>query len=117
MKVKSNYKELIIKTHKKSNESEILNRIKNKEDKLSFFNEKKHLSVIKMEYGCEEFGNNIIIFGENFVKNNKKKCKIIIKNKQYDIQSTYDKNYSPAQKKYLKILKMVNDAFSYRNFI
>ena len=38
--------------------------------------------------------NRIRIFGKNFVKNNKKKCKIIINNKEYDLIEFADVNKS-----------------------
>ena len=58
-------------------------------------NEIKTLKELK--YKIKENDSKIKVFGKNFVKNNKDKCKIICQNKSYDLSeyfdlSDYDKN-------------------------
>ena len=60
---------------------------------------KENISEISIIYNInkknEENDDNIRIFGEEFVKNNKNKCKMIIDNKEYEISETYNiENYN-----------------------
>ena len=56
----------------------------------------KDLSYINIIYDInKEDGDEINIFGSEFVKNNKNKCKMIIDNKKYKITEKYKiKNYN-----------------------
>jgi len=53
---------------------------------------KKDMPIIKINYniGKGEGGNSIYIFGSEFVKNNKKNCKMIINNKEYGIEEQFN---------------------------
>ena len=57
--------------------------------------ENEDLSYINIIYDINnEEGDEIYIFGYNFVKNNKNKCKMIIDNIEYEITNKYNiKNY------------------------
>ena len=48
----------------------------------------KDISIINIIYDINK--KNIIIFGKKFVKNNKKLCKMIIDNKEYEISEKYN---------------------------
>ena len=53
---------------------------------------KEEISIIYIIY---KYIENINIFGSEFVKNNKNKCKMIIDNKEYEITEKYNiENYS-----------------------
>ena len=57
----------------------------------------KDISVINIIYDINNKENkeNIKIFGEEFVKNNKNICKMIIDNKEYEISTNYNiKDYN-----------------------
>ena len=111
MKVKNTYKELIFKVHNKFNESRMMNIINNEKDKkfkYYVFNKEKNINIIKAIYKYNKKNDIIKIFGEKFVNNNKQKCKIIIKNKQYNIKHIILKkniNIYIQLKKLRKILK------------
>ena len=49
----------------------------------------KEITEINIIYDIKE-GNEIKIFGKEFVKNNKNICKMIIDNKEYEITERYD---------------------------
>ena len=54
----------------------------------------KDTSTINILYDIKENEEEINIFGYEFVKNNKNKCKMIIDNKEYEITDKYNiKNY------------------------
>ena len=55
--------------------------------------------------------NNIRIFGDNFVKNNKSKCRIEFENKEYDLIEWFNiENYTKNKLDYLRIkLKNINN--------
>ena len=57
--------------------------------------ENEDLSYINIIYDInKEKGDEIYIFGYDFVKNNKNKCKMIIDNIEYEITNKYNiKNY------------------------
>ena len=57
--------------------------------------ENEDLSYINIIYDInKEEGDEIGIFGYDFVKNNKNKCKMIIDNIEYEIREKYNiKNY------------------------
>ena len=93
MKVKKNYKELIIKTNEKSKESEILKIMTDKNDKYYFFNKERNLNIIKLTYKFKAIKKFINILGKEFENNNKKKYQIMIKNKQSSNKSIYKKEY------------------------
>jgi len=68
-------------------------------DKSKNHNIKKNekITLYELKYKIKEKDTKIKIFGKNFVKNNKDKCKIICQNKSYDLSeyfdlSDYDKN-------------------------
>ena len=72
------------------------NMNKNKADKniniYEIININKSLNEIIIQYN-EDICNGIRLFGQNFVKNNKNLCKVIIDNKEYDLCEYYsDKN-------------------------
>ena len=48
------------------------------------------ISEINIIYKIEIVEDNIKIFGNEFVENNKNKCKMIIDNKEYEIQEYFD---------------------------
>ena len=54
-----------------------------------FYNPNKEDEIYKEYEEKEEFDKNIKIFGFDFVKNNKDKCKMIIDNKEYEIEAIY----------------------------
>ena len=58
--------------------------------------EDEDLSYINIIYDINiERGDEIDIFGYDFVKNNKNKCKMIIDNMEYEIKNKYNiKNYN-----------------------
>ena len=56
----------------------------------------KDISIINIIYDInKENKENIKIFGEKFIKNNRNKCRMIIDNKEYEISEKYNiKNYN-----------------------
>ena len=57
--------------------------------------ENEDLSYINIIYDIKGHYFFINIFGYKFVENNKNKCKMIIDNKEYEIEDIYDiKNYN-----------------------
>ena len=63
------------------------------EEKRIFFNQKynkKNISILK--YYIENI-KNIRIFGNLFVKENRKRCRIILNNKEYELKSFINKEY------------------------
>jgi len=58
--------------------------------------ENEELSCINIIYDIKQKNNKeISIFGYEFVKNNKNKCKMIIGNKEYEITNQYNiENYN-----------------------
>ena len=66
--------------------------------------ENEDLSYINIIYDINrEKGDEIDIFGYDFVKNNKNKCKMIIDNKEYEITDKYNiENYN-NNKLYIKL--------------
>ena len=71
---------------------------KNVIKKKYIYNKMKNLNVsyINIIYDINQGNKNVInIFGYEFVKNNKNKCKMIIDNKEYEIADKYNiKNYN-----------------------
>ena len=66
---------------------------------------------INIIYNVSKTDDKIKIFGKEFVKNNKNKCKIIFENKEYDLQEEFKlKNYEKEKIEIkLKIFKNVNN--------
>jgi len=72
----------------------------------------KDISIINIIYDINKENNESInIFGENFVKNNRNICKMIIDNKEYEISERYNiKNYNKNKLEIkLKGIKYIND--------
>ena len=62
----------------------------------------------------EDNDHKMRIFGKNFVNNNKDKCKIIYKNKEYELKENFEDidinyNYSDIIILTLRIFKNIND--------
>ena len=47
---------------------------------------------IKINYRVNESNKKIQLFGEDFVNNNKEKCKMIIEGKEYELLSNFEIN-------------------------
>ena len=56
----------------------------------------KDISIINIIYDINKQNKeDINIFGEKFIKNNRNKCKMIVNNKEYEISEKYNiKNYN-----------------------
>ena len=48
------------------------------------------MNEIKIIYNNNDNKNEINIFGEEFVKNNKNLCKILYNNKEYELQNKFN---------------------------
>ncbi len=97
-------KDIYIKS--KQINKKVLNVIKTRTNKYNveqiFFQEKekeinkkynkKNISIMKYFIENEKNQKEIKIFGENFVKNNRKKCKIIINNKEKELMEIMEIN-------------------------
>ena len=71
--------------------------------------------IYKMKYKLGK-GINNLIFGEEFVKNNKNKGKLIINNKKYSLESTLSNNKTFFNKILLALNKYVyNYSYMYKN--
>ena len=55
-------------------------------------NNKDNSDEIILRYEIKDINDSIRIFGDKFVKNNKKLCKIIINGKEFDITTNINKN-------------------------
>ena len=66
-----------------------MNIIQNNSEK-SEKNVKQKDDTIEINYKINKNSNFIKIFGVDFVENNKEKCKILYKNKEYDLQSVFN---------------------------
>jgi len=73
------------------NDNNINNKFKKIYDIYDIMN-KKYINKLKINYKIDKNKNRIRIFGYDFVKNNKEKCKIIIKGKDYDLMEEIDIN-------------------------
>ena len=68
----------------------------------------KNISEINIIYNIKRDAKYIKIFGSKFVKNNKKICKMIINNKEYEIREKYYINNNNDDKLNIK-LKGINN--------
>ena len=60
--------------------------------------------ILKLQlFGIKETSSNDKLFGEKFVENNKKLCKIIIGNKEYELKSYLDKECDEVKKNEFEI--------------
>ena len=105
-------KEPIENFNEENNKKEKLNKAenkKNKENKIKDNNEKKEEinesenkeelnDEIKIQYNIKdiEYSKDIRIFGDEFVKNNKYICKIIINKKEFELYSHLNNNLNDA---------------------
>ena len=64
---------------------------------------KENLNEITIIYNINFWDDRIILFGRQFVENNKEKCKIIIDNKEQEINEYYFINENEEEKDILKI--------------
>jgi len=67
----------------------------------------KDISEINIIYDINN-QNNIRIFGSNFLKNNKNKCKMIINNKEYKITNEYKVKSNDNSKLQIKLKEIDN---------
>ena len=97
---------LMEKTKEKKDEK--INENKQKENNTN--NDAEYCNEINIVYKIGN-QNNIQIFGYNFVKNNKSKCKIEFENKEYDLIEWFNiENYTKNKLDYLRIkLKNINN--------
>ena len=79
------------------NQNNDINNTTNKENKLE--DDKKPKDEILIKYLIKKDDDKINIFGENFVKNNKDKCKYMFENKEYELTKEFDlTNYNKSNK-------------------
>ena len=78
---------------------EINNNINNKIYKiLKIYNKMKPIIDINIIYRIDKEDEKLRLFGDEFVKNNQKKCKLLIDNKEYNLMREYNiKNYNKKQ--------------------
>ena len=107
--------EKIIPKQKMENSKEVIKKFKNykyiiENNLKSYTNE---INIIYNTHNTKDIidKNKIRIFGENFVKNNRDKSKIIIKEKEYDLNEYFNiSDYLKNKLSYLTIiLKDIND--------
>ena len=76
---------------------------------LSVYNKMNYKNNIRIQYNYSKKNPSIRLFGEDFVKNNKKRCKLIIDNKETDLIEFYEnKEVTPKDDKLEIILKDIN---------
>ena len=78
-----------------------MNKINKNNNSYTLINKNKEINEITIQYKTNYYDRNIRLFGENFVKNNKNLCKIIVENKEYDLCEYYS----------IKNLKLNNNKF------
>ena len=100
---------LMEKTKEKNDEK--INENKQKENNTN--NDAEYCNEINIVYNIYKIDNQIgiRIFGDNFVKNNKSKCKIEFEKKEYDLIEWFNiENYTKNKLDYLRIkLKYINN--------
>ena len=89
----------VMKIFKQMNTQSINKNIKNNKQITNKLVDNKSIkNEITIKYKVEKVNNKIKIFGEDFVKNNKDKCKYIFKNKEYELTDKFDlKNYDNSK--------------------
>ena len=82
------------------NVKEIINKKNNKDDLIN-----EDIDQIIIQYKIEdiEYSKNIRIFGDNFVENNKDKCKIIIKGNEFELSTHININKKQLNNKILEL--------------
>ena len=66
--------------------------MKNNNKKEELINEDSEEIIIQYKIDDIEYSKDIMIFGDNFVKNNKDKCKIIINENEFELASLININ-------------------------
>jgi hypothetical protein len=69
---------------------------------INLFNKMMFIDDINIIYNINNENEEVTLFGEEFVENNKEKCKILIDNKEYKLMEEY--NINNYNKKNLLIL-------------
>ena len=73
-------------------------------------NEVEEEDKLIIEYQIKEDQNEINIFGQKFVENNKNKCKIIVEGKEFDLEEKFNlTNYKKEDNKLTITLKGINN--------
>ena len=74
----------------------------------------KDNNKIKIKYHNKDKEKEIKIFGDNFVKNNKDKCKIFYNNKEYDLTTKFNvENINQLEIELYGILKINNMSYMF----
>jgi len=81
--------------NKNNNINDKINNILNIYNKMMFIND------INIIYNIDKLDEKIKVFGKKFVENNKKNCKILVDNKEYELMEEY--NINNHNEKMLKI--------------
>ena len=67
------------------------------------------MEIYKIKYRTENISNNLRILGENFVKNNRNKVKLIINNKKVYLKDKIPVQNSPKMKLIIILIRAVNN--------